>query len=144
MIRICVAASALVLLATFSITLPSAHAQTASTGHLVGDITDPSGAAIPKATVTVRETATGESRTTLTDRVGHYVIPLLPPGSYSLTAVAPGFATGASNKITVPAATSTTVNLQLTLGSAEQTVTVESNAEILQTENAALGHTTDT
>ena len=144
MIQIRAAVSALALLATLGTTLPRAHAQTGSTGQLVGDITDPSGAAIPKAAVTAKETATGETRATTTDRVGHYVIPLLPPGSYSLTAVAPGFATGASNNITVPAATSTTVNLQLTLGSAEQTVTVESNAEILQTENAALGQTTDT
>lgn len=122
----------------------TAHAQTASSGQLVGDITDPSGAAIPKAKVVAKETATGEARTVATDRAGHYVVPLLPPGTYSVTASAAGFASGAANNITVPAATSTTVNLQLTVGTSEQTVTVTSNAEMLQTENAALGQTTDT
>ena len=122
----------------------AAYAQTASTGQLVGDVTDPSGGAIPGASITVKETATGETRVVTTDRVGHYVVPLLPPGTYSIAAKATGFASSASNNVTVPAATSTTVNLQLAVGSAEQTVTVEANSEMLQTENAALGQTTDT
>ena len=143
MIRFRFTAGVSFLLLTLSAGVPL-HAQTASTGQLVGDITDPSGAAIPKANLTAKETATGEVRTVTTDRMGHYVVPLLPPGIYSITASATGFATGAANNITVPAATSTTVNLQLTVGSSEQTVTVQSNAEMLQTENAALGQTTDT
>ena len=72
------------------------------------------------------------------------MVPLLPPGTYSLKASAPGFASGAANNITVPAATSTTVNLQLSVGTSEQTIQVESTAEMLQTENSALGQTTDT
>ena len=144
MFRLRAAAGLLFSFTAFCYGVPMAYGQTSSTGQLVGDITDPSGAAIPKANVTVKETATGESRTVTTDRVGHYVVPLLPPGTYSLLASAPGFASGSSNGITVPAATSTTVNLQLSVGTAEQTVTVESNAEMLQTENAALGQTTDT
>src|SRR5207253_2926731 len=74
---------------------------------------------------------------------GHYVVPLLPPGTYSLRASAAGFASGEANNIIVPAATSTTVNLQLSLGTSEQTVMVESRAEMLQSENSALGQTTD-
>jgi hypothetical protein len=120
------------------------YGQTASTGQLVGEVTDPSGAAIPGAGITAKEMATGATRTVTTDRLGHYVVPLLPPGAYSLTATATGFATSAANNITVPAATSTTLNLQLAVGSAQQTVTVESNSEMLQTENSALGQTTDT
>jgi len=130
------------LISNFAFT--AAHAQTASTGQLVGEVTDPSGAAIPSASVTVKETGTGATRTVTTDRVGHYVVALLPPGTYSLTAVGTGFATSAANNITVPAATSTTVNLQLAVGTAQQTVTVNSNSEMLQTENSALGQTTDT
>jgi len=130
------------LISNFAFT--AAHAQTASTGQLVGEVTDPSGAAIPSASVTVKETGTGATRTVTTDRVGHYVVALLPPGTYSRTAVGTGFATSAANNITVPAATSTTVNLQLAVGTAQQTVTVNSNSEMLQTENSALGQTTDT
>ena len=142
--RFHVAASAFIVFAALSCAIPGAQAQTASTGQLVGDISDPSGATIPKATVTTKETATGETRTVVTDRIGHYVVPLLPPGTYSLRASAPGFASGEANNITVPAATSTTVNLQLSVGTSEQTVMVESNAEMLQTESSALGQTTDT
>ncbi|HEV3198672.1 MAG TPA: TonB-dependent receptor [Bryobacteraceae bacterium] len=141
--RIHVAASAFMVFAALG-AIPRAHAQTASAGQLVGDISDPSGATIPKATVTIKETATGETRTVVTDRIGHYVVPLLPPGAYSLRASAMGFASGEANNIIVPAATSTTVNLQLSVGSSEQTVMVESKAEMLQTENSALGQTTDT
>jgi hypothetical protein len=137
-----VRAAALVVFAAIA-AIPGAHAQTGSTGQVVGDITDPSAAAIPRAAVTVREIATSETRTVVTDRVGHYVVPLLPPGVYSVRVSAPGFASGEARDITVPAATSTTVNLQLSVGTSEQTVTVEANAEMLQTENAALGQTTD-
>jgi len=139
-----VAANAVVVFAALLANIAGLHAQTGSAGQLVGDISDPSGAVIPKAAVTVRETATGESRTVLTDRAGHYIVPLLPPGKYAVRAAAPGFASGEANDITVPAATSTTVNLQLSVGSSEQTVTVDSKAEMLQTANSALGQTTDT
>ncbi len=142
--RIHVAASVLMALAALSGGIPKAHAQTSSTGQLVGDISDPSGAAIPKAGVTIKETATGETRNVVTDHVGHYVVPLLPPGTYSVRASATGFASGMASNIIVPAATSTTVNLQLSVGTSEQTIQVESTAEMLQTENSALGQTTDT
>ena len=143
MTRFQAAAGILSFLAVLCVGVPNAYSQTASTGQLVGDISDPSGAAIPRATVTAKETSTGETRTVTSDHVGHYVVPLLPPGTYSLAAAATGFATGTANGITVPAATSTTVNLQLSVGTAEQSVTVAALAEILQTESGAIGQTTD-
>jgi hypothetical protein len=142
-IRLQAAGGTLFFLAVLCGSVPNAHAQTASTGQLVGDISDPSGAAIPRATVTAKGTATGETRTVTSDHVGHYVVPLLPPGAYSVTATASGFASATATGITVPTATSTTVNLQLTVGTAEQSVTVAAGAEILQTESAAIGQTTD-
>ena len=143
MIRLRVTAGTLFLLAALCGSIPRAYGQTASTGQLVGDITDPSDAAIPKATITVTDTATGEARTVTTDRVGHYVAPLLPPGTYSVSATVSGFASQTANGITVHAATSTTVNLQLSVGTAQQSVNVEARAEMLQTENGANGQTTD-
>jgi hypothetical protein len=143
MIRLRVSAGVVLLLTVLCGGIPRAHGQTASTGELLGDISDPSGATIPRATVTVKETATGESRTVTGDRVGHYVVPLLPPGTYSVSATVTGFASQTASGITVHAATSTTVNLHLSVGTAEQTVTVEARGEMLQTENAANGQTTD-
>ncbi len=141
MIQLRVTAGALFLLACGVI--PGAYGQTASTGQLVGDITDPSGAAIPKATVTVKDAATGENRVVTTDRVGHYVVPLLPPGTYTVSGALTGFSTQTASDVTVHAATSTTVNLQLAVGRSEQTVNVVAQAEMLQTESAANGGTTD-
>ena len=136
MTRVQAAVGSVFFLAVLCGGVPNAHGQTASTGQLVGDISDPSGAAIPRATVTAKGTATGETRTVTSDHVGHYVVPFLPPGAYSVTATATGFASATANGITVPAATSTTVNLQLSVGTAEQSVTVAAGAEILQTESA--------
>src|SRR5580700_8374848 len=143
MIRLRATAETLFLLAVLCGGIPRAHCQTASTGQLLGDISDPSGATIPRAAITVKEVATGETRTVTADRVGHYVVPLLPPGTYSVSATVTGFAPQTASGITVHAATSTTVNLQLSVGTAEQSVTVEARGEMLQTENAANGQTTD-
>jgi hypothetical protein len=143
MIRLRATPYALFFLAMLCCGIPGAHGQTASTGQLLGDISDPSGATIPRAAITVKEAATGETRTVTADRVGHYVVPLLPPGTYSVSATVPGFASQTASGVTVHAATSTTVNLKLSVGTAEQSVTVEARGEILQTENAANGQTTD-
>ena len=80
------------------------YAQTASTGQLVGDITDASGAAIPKATILVKDAATGENRAVTSDRVGHYVVPLLPPGTYTVSGALTGFSTQTASDVTVHAA----------------------------------------
>jgi len=122
---------------------PAYSLQTGSTGQLVGDIMDPSGAAIPGAKITVTALATNDVRQISANAAGHYVAPLLPPGRYTITATATGFATASARGVTVPAATSTTVNLKLGLSSSTQQVTVEAGAELLQTENAANGSTTD-
>lgn len=121
----------------------TSEGQTASTGQLVGNVVDPSGAAIPHAAITVTENATGAIRKVATDSQGHYVVPLLPPGGYTVAVSAQGFATRTATGITVPAATSTTLNLKLSVGTAQESVTVESGSEMLQTEDAAIGGTTD-
>jgi len=61
------------------------------TGSLVGTITDPTGAAIPDATVTIRDAATGTSRTTVTSQGGAYEFTNLRPATYEVTAEAKGF-----------------------------------------------------
>ena len=61
-----------------------------STGTIQGTVTDPSGAAVPKAGVTVRNMATGEERSFTTDESGLYAVPSLPVGHYSVTVKAAG------------------------------------------------------
>jgi Carboxypeptidase regulatory-like domain len=69
------------------------------TGSLVGYVRDSSGAVIPKATLTVTQTATGYTRTATTDSSGAYSILALPPGSYRLTASVAGFENGVVDNI---------------------------------------------
>ena len=61
-----------------------------STGVIQGSVTDPSGAAVPKAVVTLRNVDTGVERNFTTDESGLYVIPSLPVGRYQITAKATG------------------------------------------------------
>jgi hypothetical protein len=118
----------------------AAAGQTAATGQIVGTVTDPSKAAIAQASVMATNEATGQSRTAKTNDEGDFVIPLLPPGNYSVVVGAQGFKTQTSTHISVEVATTATVNIRLQLGEASQQVTVEAAADILQTDSAANGN----
>ncbi len=135
--------SASILGCVFSLALflhfSTAWAQTAATGQIVGTVTDPSKAAIAQATVMATNEATGQARITKTNGDGDFVIPLLPPGNYSVSVSVPGFKTHTSTHISVDVATTATVNIRLQLGEASQQVTVEAAADILQTESATNG-----
>ncbi|MGD0910093.1 MAG: carboxypeptidase-like regulatory domain-containing protein, partial [Candidatus Acidiferrales bacterium] len=73
----------------------SANAQTAATGALSGTVTDPQGAAIANATVTITNSDTGQSRTGTTSADGTYKFGLLAPGNYRVQFEASGFRTSA-------------------------------------------------
>src|SRR5262245_62532631 len=72
--------------------LSDVGAQSASTGALIGTVTDYSGAVLQNAQVVLRNTGTGERRTASTDRDGSYRFSLLTPGAYEVTLEAVGFA----------------------------------------------------
>src|SRR3989442_67433 len=88
-----------------------AFAQDATTGQIVGNVTDPTEAVIANAQVTVKNVDTGQTRTVPANAAGHFVAPLLPPGNYTVSAQVAGFAPLTRGPINVPAGTSTTVNL---------------------------------
>src|SRR6266496_1613408 len=67
-------------------------AQSASTGALTGTVTDPTGAVLPNATLTLRNNGTGQPLTAVTDPAGLYRFSLLPPGQYELRVEMAGFA----------------------------------------------------
>ena len=66
-------------------------ARAQSTATVAGTITDPSGAVVPHAQVTVHGNATGLDRVVTSDEQGGYTVPSLPPGNYRIEAVASGF-----------------------------------------------------
>ena len=63
----------------------------ATEGSILGTIFDPAGLPVPNATVTIKGTNTGLTRTALTNEAGEYVVPALPLGTYSVTAQREGF-----------------------------------------------------
>src|SRR5579863_3019645 len=92
-------------------------------GSISGIVTDPSGANVSGAKVTVTNTAMGTQNSTVTTDAGVYTIPDLPAGQYSITVIAPSFTTLVRNGITVSVGETARVDLKLGLGRASATVT---------------------
>jgi hypothetical protein len=116
-----------------------AGAQTSSTGALTGTITDPSGAVISGATVTITNVGTGQSRDATTDSSGVYKFSLLQPGNYSLKFSATGFKPAEVSSVTVNITETPVLNEKLEIGGQTSEVTVEATVENLQTQNATNG-----
>src|SRR5262249_9682671 len=108
------------------------------TGTIAGGILDPSGAAVVGAKIAVTNQATGFSRSTISAVDGGYVFPLLPVGKYSLTVEAPGFRRIEQSGIEVKADQSSTVPISIQLGATTETVSVEANAELVETRTGTL------
>ena len=106
---------------------------------LLGAVTDSSGAAVGNVKMTITEMNTGISRTSQTNESGNYVIPDLPPGTYSVTAELPGFKRASRVAIDVIVNTTQRVDLVLQPGNVSETVVVEVETPILQTERADTG-----
>jgi hypothetical protein len=119
----------------------SAFAQTSTTGAIRGTLTDPSGAMIAGASVTVKQEATGTARTVTTSGNGEYNVGLLPPGTYTLSFTAPGFSTAVPQPVNVNVTETARVDASLTAGSQSETVEVSGAAPLVQTESATLGTT---
>src|SRR5438067_10361414 len=101
----------------------SAWAQV-STGTIVGVVEDTSGAVVPNAQVTLRQTATGETRQTVTTGRGEFNLPFLQVGAYTVTAGANGFKTKALTGITLQVDQTIKLRITLEVGAATETVEV--------------------
>jgi hypothetical protein len=110
-------------------------AQSTNSGDIRGSVTDPSGALIPGVTVTVLNVDTGVSKDFTTNQDGLYDTSSIVTGSYTLTFKRDGFDTLVRGPVSVEVGF-TTVNGQLQVGSAKQTVTVSADVPLLQTETA--------
>ena len=93
-------------------------------GGFVGTVTDPSGAAVASAKVTVTEAGTGFARSTITSAEGFYTFPSLRPAEYNLSVEAPGFRTSTQSGIVLGADQTATVNVKLDLGATSETVSI--------------------
>ncbi len=118
---------------------PSALLGQTEKGAIVGTVTDASGAAVPGATVTITNPGTNVSQTLSTNAEGYYEAPFLTPGSYKVSAAAPGFSTGVNNNVVVSVGARVRTDLALQAGDISATVEVVNTAPLVQTENATIG-----
>ena len=113
------------------------HAQTAS-GTVTGVVTDSGGAVVANAAITIKNTATAEVRSTVTNADGIFSVPALPPGPYNVDVLAKGFAEDTSS-VTLTVGQVLNVNFSLKVGSATEKVEVVANESIgLETQDHEL------
>jgi hypothetical protein len=111
----------------------------AGRGSISGTVTDPNGAVVPGAQVTLLNKATGVSQHSVTTGAGLYTFISLNPGVYQVTATQSGFTSIARDNITVNVDQTTEVNISLRVGAATETVTVTAGNELVDTTNSTLG-----
>ncbi|HET9409126.1 MAG TPA: TonB-dependent receptor [Candidatus Sulfotelmatobacter sp.] len=123
--------------------LPSAQSQTVTTGAIAGTVTDPAGAVIAGVKVTATDKSTGLQRTTETGEAGTYRFSLLPPSVYQLQFSVTGFKTAMAPPVTVVVTEISTVNLAMQVGQIQETVNIQADVQLVQTETATLGTVVD-
>lgn len=128
------------IIATLFLFSTAALAQT-SMGRILGTVTDTTGAVIPGAHVSITNTATGVMRTVTTSSAGDFLAPNLPPGPYSVSAESPGFDKLVRTGLVLEVARDIQLELQLKPGSVSQSVTINSEAPVINTSNNVLGTT---
>lgn len=114
-----------------------------STGTIQGIVTDPSGAAVPKAAVSVRNMATGEERSFTTDDSGLYVVPSLPVGRYSVSVKASGLQSTAVNDLVLQVSRTVQQDLQLQVAATTSSVEIVATTPVLNTATTSVGTTVD-
>jgi hypothetical protein len=118
-----------------------ASAQATNTGTVVGEVTDPSGALIAGATVTLSDPSSGTKLSAVSNGAGKYAFTTVPPGTYEVVATKTGFSTAKIEGVVVNVGTQTTTDLKLPVGGGKETVEVQVIGTELQTLNSTVGQT---
>jgi hypothetical protein len=126
-----------------SLLLASALFAQFETATLTGVVSDPAGALVPRVTVRLMNQATNVETATLTDNEGRYTFTALRPGTYRLTASAPGFRQYTSSGLILQVNQAARVDIQLTVGDVTERVQVTAAAPVLETETSARGAVID-
>lgn len=128
----------LILPALFFLLSNSLVAQNAQ-GTIVGHVTDPSGAAVVGAKVTVTNSDTGVANAYNTNGTGDYTAPALNPGNYTVSVEAQGFSRAASSKLVLEVQQILRQDFKLAVGSVSNTVEVSTETQMLHTEDQTIG-----
>ena len=121
-------------LAAFPAATP-ASAQGETTSAIVGSVTDPTGAAIPGAMVTIASTENGLKRSVRTGDSGRFTFPQLKPGAYAVRVEADRFATQQNNSVIAELGQKQTVDFRLNIASSSESIVVQEQAPLLNPEN---------
>jgi hypothetical protein len=137
-------AATLCVLATL-LAAPPAFAQSSTTGNVLGTITDPTGAVVPKAEVQLSNTGTNAVLTATTNDAGGFVFPVVSPGMYTITVKMTGFRTASLSNVIVDVNKSVNESIKLEIGGDREVVEVTSGAAAqLQTTDAQIGNVLST
>ncbi len=115
-------------------------AQTAA-ANLEGVVSDPSGAVLPGVSVVASNPATGFSREGTSDERGAYRFSSIPVGTYTVTATIQGFAPQTHREVVLTVGNTVVLNLRLTLGAVEQSLTVTAQAPLVRMTEGSVGTT---
>ncbi|MCX6538879.1 MAG: TonB-dependent receptor [Acidobacteria bacterium] len=133
---------AMVLVAMVMVASPPVFGQSGSnTTTLSGLVVDAQGGVIPGADVVGKNNATGATVRGVTDAAGRFVLPQVPPGTYTVTVALMGFKTAVAPDVQVVSATPASVKMTLQVGGLEETVVVTGATEIVQTQSATVSTT---
>ena len=108
-------------------------------GEITGRISDPSGAGIPDAVLTMTSVTTNAARQTTTTSDGDYSFPSVPPGIYRVKAEHPGFKLMTNNNVEVQVQQTVRLDYTLQVGQVNESVEVQTAVNMLQAENATVG-----
>ena len=122
---------ALLLAFAAALTTPASTLAQTGQGSINGRVTDPRGALVAKAEVTVTNVDTNEQQHTHTNGAGTYNVEALNPGTYRVEVAAPGFQSSITDKVTVSTAQAVQVDEKLSIGNENITVTVTSQDSLL-------------
>jgi len=112
-------------------------------GSLVGTVTDPSGAVVAGAKITVTNPATGQMREESTNAQGYFTVASLKPATYDVSVSAAGFSQSTQKGVTLLADQSVTVNTTLAIGKAAETISVTGEPPQINTTSATLSQVVD-
>ncbi|HEY3836396.1 MAG TPA: carboxypeptidase-like regulatory domain-containing protein, partial [Bryobacteraceae bacterium] len=127
-------------LAIFLGLIPSLSGQTA---QIVGTISDVSGARVPQAKVTATEVNNGTERTVTSNSEGYYIVPLLPPGHYTVTVSKEGFSPVSHPGVTLEVGDNASIDIRLAVGTVSQAVSVTALAPIVDTQSGTINRVVD-
>src|SRR5262245_30666130 len=132
------------IVASVTLAFACTFAWAQGTAQISGTVADSSGARLPGAEVTATQTATGVTRSVISNESGVYSLPSLPTGPYKLEVALPGFRTFVQTGITLEVNASPVINVAMDVGQVTETIEVQANTALVETQRSGVGQVMET